>query len=349
MKKVIMIDHSYHKKTNSSSFFSTLLQERFELRILYDESWKGEDYLNLEFIDDGYDAVIFFQSISMQMVNQVKCKNIIYVPMYDGVYDCDMEYWYNFKNIKILSFSKTLYDKLKPYGFDIMHVQYFPKANELKLVNEQNVFFWSRVNEINWNVVKTLISKTNISSVHIHKAVDPEQQFMQPDLLDEKNFNITYSEWFNTREDYYKCLEEKSMYIAPRLYEGIGFSFLEAMAMGKVVIAVDHPMMNEYIVHGENGFLFSIDNIQPIEIKDIKMLQMNAYNTIVEGRERWKSSIVDILNFIEEPIKIENNIMNKMEVECVLFKIKKTIKKIIKCLMPYGLVRIYQKYYKKQG
>lgn len=347
MDRVLMIDHSYHKKTGSSSFFAKILEKDFQLEILYDESWKGKEYLNLEFVDEKYLAVIFFQSISMQMVNQVKCKNIIYVPMYDGVYNCDMEYWYNFKDIKIISFSKTLYDKLKPYGFNIIHVQYFPKPKELKLVDESSIFFWNRVNEINWKVIKSLIAETNISSIHIHKAIDPEQQFIKPDLADEKKFNITYSDWFDTKEEYYKCMEGKSIYIAPRLYEGIGFSFLEAMSMGKVVIAVDHAMMNEYIVHEKNGFLFSTDNIEPIRIKEINKLQENAYNTIIEGRKKWEASINDIIGFIGEPIKVENHIADKINVEVGLLKIKKIIKKIIKCLLPYGVVKIYQKYFRK--
>lgn len=344
-----MIDHSYHKKTGSSSFFFKILEQRYKSEIIYDESWKKGNNLelNLEFIDDKYEAVIFFQSISTNMLKQVKCKNIIYVPMYDGIKDLGLDYWYEYKDIKILSFSKTLYNYLKPYGFNVMHVQYFPTvANELEIVEQKKVFFWARINEINWDIVKKILDKTNIESVHIHKAIDPEHKFIMPSKEDEKTFNIKYSEWFKTKEDYLQCLKNNSIYIAPRLYEGIGFSFLEAMAMGKVVIGADNPMMNEYIHNGKNGFLFSINDINPVNIEEIKKMQLNAYTTIVEGRKRWEVSIPSMLDFIESIDLIKENYNKLLREKIIVFRIRKYIKKVIKCIIPYGIVRLYEKYYK---
>ncbi|NRY60536.1 glycosyltransferase [Clostridium beijerinckii] len=348
-KKVIMIDHSYHKKTGSSSFFSKILDEKYKVEIIYDESWeKGSNTeLDLKFIDDRYEAVIFFQSINTNMLRQVKCKNIIYVPMYDAIKDFDLDYWYDYKDIKILSFSKTLYDYLKPYGFNVMLVQYFPKAaNEFKIIEEKKVFFWARIHEINWNIVKNLIKEMNVESVHIHKAIDPEQGFIFPSIEDEKMFNIKYSDWFKTKEEYFECLKKNSIYIAPRLYEGIGFSFLEAMSMGKIVIGIDNPMMNEYIENNKNGFLFSINNIKSIHIKDIKELQINSYITIVEGRKKWEASIPYMLDFIGSVKTVRKNDNKLLRRKIIFIIIKKWIKKIIKCVIPYGIVRAYERYYK---
>ncbi len=344
-----MIDHSYHKKTGSSSFFSKILEEEYQVEIIYDESWKNENYekLNLTFADDRYVAVIFFQSISTSMIKEVKCKNIIYVPMYDAIKEHGLDYWYEYKDIKILSFSKTLYNYLKPYGFNVMHVQYFPKVvNTIEILDLKKVFFWARINEINWDVVKKLLEEIEIESVHIHRAIDPGQKFIMPSKDDERIFNIKYSSWFKTKKEYLDCLKSNSIYIAPRLYEGIGFSFLEAMAMGKVVIGVDNPMMNEYIRNGENGFLFSVNDINPIRIKDVKKLQINAYNTIVEGRRKWESSIPNMLNFIANTNLIRKN-YNKLLMEKIVFiKIKRYVKKIVKCMLPYGIIMIYEKYHK---
>ena len=369
-KRVLMVDHSYHKKTGSSQFFSKLLSTRYDLEMAYDESWKeGHEELNLEFADERYHAVIFFQSISAQMLQQVKCNNIIYVPMYDGVHGLGLDYWNNFRNIKILSFSSTLYKYLNAEGFNVVHFQYFPKPKDFNIVEDKKVFFWSRVSAINWNVIKKLFNEEDIKGIHIHKAVDPWHEFIMPMQEDEERFNITYSNWFETRAEYYECLKNQSIYISPRLYEGIGFSFLEAMAMGKVIVSVDNPTMNEYIVHGKNGLLFSIDDLKPVKIKDIKQLQINSYNTIVNGRKLWEASIPSMLDYIEDISTIANmNVIqtsdesqgfvraeaNKTEyinkvgkISEILICIKKFIKKLIKCLMPYGLVRIYQKYLKK--
>ncbi len=41
-------------------------------------------------------------------------------------------------------------------------------------------------------------------------------------------------------------------------------SFLEAMAMGKAVVAADNPTMNEYLTHNVNGYLFNPEDPRPI-------------------------------------------------------------------------------------
>ena len=52
---------------------------------------------------------------------------------------------------------------------------------------------------------------------------------------------------------------KSTIYIASRPYEGIGMSFLEAMADGRCVVAHDNTTHNEYIEHGKNGFLFDME------------------------------------------------------------------------------------------
>ncbi len=49
-------------------------------------------------------------------------------------------------------------------------------------------------------------------------------------------------------------LKSNTFHIAPKQEEGIGMTFLEAMTIGKIVIAKKAPTMNEYIIHGCNGF-----------------------------------------------------------------------------------------------
>jgi len=66
---------------------------------------------------------------------------------------------------------------------------------------------------------------------------------------------MTFSDWFFNRNEYEKILCSKQIYIAPRIKEGIGLSFL-SMAAGRVVVAPNFPTMNEYIIHTENGYLY---------------------------------------------------------------------------------------------
>jgi glycosyltransferase involved in cell wall biosynthesis len=97
-------------------------------------------------------------------------------------------------------------------------------------------------------------------------------------------------------------IKEKAIFIAPRDYEGIGLSFLEAMAMGKAVIAVDNPTMNEYIADGETGYLFDLNNIKEIDLSNLRTIQRNAHEYIQDGFFIWGKNKVKIIDFIKSSI-----------------------------------------------
>ena len=100
------------------------------------------------------------------------------------------------------------------------------------------------------------------------QALDPEQKFDEPGALLAAKLEI--SEWYDTREEMIKDMEKSAVYIAPRLYEGIGMSFLEAMAHGRCVIAPDNPTMNEYITDKVTGYLYNPNQIVPLSLDRIK-------------------------------------------------------------------------------
>ena len=54
-------------------------------------------------------------------------------------------------------------------------------------------------------------------------------------------------------KQYLEHLSKCNIFIVPRLYEGIGLTFLEAMASGMVVLSSNFPTMNEYIQNNING------------------------------------------------------------------------------------------------
>jgi glycosyltransferase involved in cell wall biosynthesis len=95
-------------------------------------------------------------------------------------------------------------------------------------------------------------------------------------------------------------IKEKGIYIAPRELEGIGMSFLEAMAIGKAVIAVNNPTMNEYIEHGKNGYLFDLKNPKEIDLSNIEQIQKNAYEFMRNGRKKWEKDMHKIIDFIKK-------------------------------------------------
>jgi len=297
-KKVVYIGHSYHSKTKSTRFLIAYLKEHFEVTEILDESWLGKPYPDLSFVDDNYLGIIMFQNIpSPQIVNSLKNQNIIFFPMFDGHGTSPKIFWDQYKNIKFINFSKTLHNKLEKWGFESIYIQYFPKPTKQNVTKENKIFLWQRTDKININLVEKLIGDLK-TKIHIHKAVDPGFNFTQPTKKQETKFKITYSEWFPSRKEMMEVLSSCNIYIAPRELEGIGLSFLEAMAMGKVVIAPNNPTMNEYIIHNQNGYLYDLHNPQPINFNNIENIKKTIYETMDQGYLRWKNSKKNVINFI---------------------------------------------------
>jgi len=80
---------------------------------------------------------------------------------------------------------------------------------------------------------------------------------------------------------------------------------LDAMAMGRCVIAHDSPTMNEYIQHKENGLLYAWEDITDIDrgvnisftSDEIRNMQQNAYMTIQQGYAKWEQEQEQIVDW----------------------------------------------------
>jgi len=298
LKKIIYIGHSYHNKTKSTLFLLDYLRLFFDVEVILDDSWNGGSYPDLSFIDNSYLAVIFFQNLpDASKLKQVKNDNLIFFPMYDSVFGLTRSWWYNYHNLKIINFSKKLHEQLLGWKFESMYIQYFPKPAEFNPGNPNKVFFWQRMNNLNIKTILKLFNSEDLN-IHIHSAVDPNHHFYLPTIEEEKRFNITFSDWFETKEDLLKVIKKNGIYIASREYEGIGISFLEAMAMGKVVIANNRPTMNEYITNGKTGYLFNINKPKIIDLTAVNKVQKAAYDYIKEGHVNWEKQKHTIIEFI---------------------------------------------------
>ena len=299
-KKIVYIGHSYHHKTKSTVFLIDYLKEFFDVAVILDESWQGKSYPDLSFIDESYLGVIFFQMLpSPKNIKEIKNNNIVYFPMYDQSGRLDIDFWNNYRDLKIINFSSALHEKLKKWGFESIYVQYFPNVKDFLPGNKEEVFFWQRLTNISIATIIRLLDKSKVK-IHIHKAIDPGQEFIQPQKEDEKRFGITYSDWFETRAEMWDVIKQKGIYVAPREYEGIGMSFLEAMAQGKAVVAVNNPTMNEYIENGKTGYLFDLKNPKPIDLTNIEEVQKNTYEFMENGFEKWEKDKKKIIEFIKK-------------------------------------------------
>lgn len=300
-EKIVFIAHSYHKKTKSSDFMVEYLKEFYDVEVVYDDEWETGNKIDWGNFDSKYYAVVVWQVFpENEDFKNIPNQNVIFFPMYDQAIRWKFSKWHECKNFKIINFSLALHKKLQKWGFNSMYIQYFVEPKEFTPGIDDEVFFWQRLTKINIKTVKKLFRKSNIK-LHIHKAIDPGQKFISPIPEDEKNFNITYSEWFDTKDEMENIKKTKGIYIAPRYFEGIGMSFLEAMAQGKVVIANNQPTMNEYIKNGETGFLCDFNFPKPIKLLNLEKIQQNTYAFAKKGYENWLLDRKKIIDYINAP------------------------------------------------
>ena len=310
--KIAFVDVQFHKKTKSSLFFKELLLKHHEVV----EFWHDgqERSINIEEINNGnFDAIIFWQEIfQLTKIKKMKCQNIIWVPMYDTEMDRKFNFirtmGYTFLNIKIISFCITLKSVFEKYGFkNILNVQYSPKPQfdniSENIPIKMNILFWQRVKEIDWFLIKKLLNRDNINKFILKNNLDQENK--QPKLPNKKDTEAYKMEilngWLN-EEKYINILKESDVFIAPRKYEGIGMSFINAMTNGLIVIAPNTPTANEYIKDNINGYLYDIKNPKQINLSNINEIRRNLKNDMTEKFNIWQNEQEKILLYVELPL-----------------------------------------------
>jgi len=344
--KLLYIDHKYHLKTNSSLFIINLLKKRFDVTILYIDPESSIE-VELKSINvHAFDAMVLFQIGESEIGKSIFHRNLVFIPMYDNSGLGNSATWERISDSKIISFSKVFHDHITSLGNNSYYAKYYPipQGDKGSRPKNNSLFFWQRTNAIDWNTIKLLIGNHNLESIHLHRAVDPGQRFIAPTDYERKSYNITFSDWFERNDDYVNIIAKSKYYIAPRLSEGIGMSFLEAMALGAVVIAANRPTMNEYITSGENGILFEPLAPSMIDFDKIGNISENAKDSIAEGRRKWDEKEEELLDFIASPPTIrrlrKNTEIRRMRPFPVFIGVLKRLGllKILKLLLPYGLV-----------
>ena len=171
----------------------------------------------------------------------------------------------------------------KKYGVkDILDLRYFPNPADFPQAygEPKRVFLWER-GEISLSSVKSLLP--------------PSDGYV---------FDVKKANEFLPKEEYLNRLSKCEIVIAPRMKEGIGMAFLEAMAMGKCIVAHDDATMNEYIQDGKTGILRDFRRpIKPITAEEIVNVHANVKTSAQCAYERWQANKKTIEPFIESVAK----------------------------------------------
>ena len=298
---VAYVDHGYHDKTKSTQFiFEFLRRNSANVDVFSDHSLIGEAGVDPKRVLEGnYDLIVVFQMerIAEWVARRVP-ERLVFIPMYDGARDLEDDYWKIFKNSRILNFSYTLHEKLQRIGVPSLLVQYFPDPSAFARVDfsELHGFFWQRRQEIAWPLIKRLIGTARFRGLTLHLALDPGAGDPQVPSDDEvRVFNVALSRWQDDRAAFDQLMERSNIYFAPRTCEGIGMSFLEAMARGQCVVAPDGPTMSEYMTHGVSGLLYNENAPHALDFGKAAEIGAAARRNVEHGFVKWQKDQQEIL------------------------------------------------------
>lgn len=289
--KWLFIDHEYHKRTGSAKFFLDIARKSF----VVDEHYYDRYYCTqAEKVVADYDGVIIWEFPISRNKFFFRGKKNVFVPMYDNEW---ASYW-QWKRIAwsgmgVVSFCDKVTAHAKRCGVkNILDVRYFPTPADFpqKKGKSKRVFLWER---------------GDISEDTVKKLFPPESGYA---------FDVKRGDEFLSREEYLSRIAACEIVVAPRRKEGIGMAFLEAMAMGKCVVAHNDATMNEYIKDGVNGILFDADRPAAITESQVLSVLSNIHAIKEQFYGVWQEDMKKISNFIFTRKPCAPSLLNRLKI-----------------------------------
>ena len=303
--RVAFITRQHFLKTKSDLFLIEILKEHAFVEVF--RRIPEGDILEVKAVNAFKpDLVIYFAqapSLSRHFF-KIKSRRNWFIPMYDGfgqTYLAKSRFKRSilkYGGLRFICFCQKIAKQADQWGFPNLVATYFPSVDvSLNAVPQKTgppyrIFLWQRCSEISPHSIMKVLGSDQVSEI-IWK---PDTQFAGEVYDTQKVRRI--SGWLD-EADLKKLVSESDFYVAPRLQEGIGMSFLEACALGKPVIGWNDATMNEYIDHGKNGFLFSDFNTR---IKLLPPSQIHDQIQISNSRflKKWEESKTMIIKNVLE-------------------------------------------------
>ncbi|MFC1496870.1 glycosyltransferase [Verrucomicrobiota bacterium] len=247
---------------NVSSAFSDILvnplREHIDLKLT---AWDGKKFDPSDHAP-GAKPFIFCMFPPPPDLSSKKDVKIVWVPMWDQAYNYNQSWWDTLSiNVRIIAFSDAVAQKAERAGLHVFRACYYcdPSQYHAAQWSDKRVLaYWNRRGITNPRFLEKFCSVLNIDRLIFRAQTDPSLNssvsYPLPSRLGKtivKELPANLS-----RDEYLAGMREANILLAPRLREGVGLTFLEAMARGCAVFAFDKPTMNEYIKHCESGYLF---------------------------------------------------------------------------------------------
>ena len=319
--KIAFVGHPYHQKTRSADFFTDLLLEAgFDIEFIYDDFFYTNESTCMERLLDGnHDAIYLWQTEYLAPQLLRARKRVAAIPMFDAARLHRPEFWNSISLVRVICFCRALHNQLQERQLDSNYFQFFPNPDLVPDTSAYGLdrekphgFAWLRRpwDGVAWEDVRSIFNAIGTGSGQLHVAIDDDDnkhEIVLPSDDEVARYNLELSDWYPEKNDLRDAKGRADFYVSPRYFEGIGFSFLEAMAMGICPVSSNTPTMSEYIYHGENGLLFdagSEHRLPRLSAPELCRLGARARESIRRGHERWeidKPRLIDRLFALSRP------------------------------------------------
>lgn len=286
MARVDFLTHPHHRFTQSFDWLFEALG--VEVRILHGDPSTLRSYLpNLA--SNPPRLLILFQLEYLAAWASCYCPVLVF-PMHDFTRLTPDSYLASLRRVEWVCFCRALHHRLSGLGLSSRYLQYAPNPELYRPVpwdRPLRAFFWERMPfEFDDRAANSLLLSLGLRDLEVRKLEDAR---FPPGL--QGNGNSGVKEW-GSREDYLRHLGGFNIFFAPRRHEGLGLTFLEAMAMGLCVVAEDLPTANEYLLAHQNGVLYRGDDqtlrpLAPLCKEQLTSMGKNARQTIQTIHQRW--------------------------------------------------------------
>lgn len=245
----------------SNAFQEILVNPLRELSSIALTPWDENPELPVSYFEqDPNRPLIFCQLPPPRELLQNEKARIIWLPMWDNVARWPLSFWRNLpSHLRIVAYSDPVLRLAKRFGVPTLRVRFFldPAKHSICQKDEPSLLYWNRVGLYSLKALQRVCADLKVRRlIHILRP-DPGYErpgLALPNMIGQTEVRTIRS--FLPEAEHKRLLATCQMCLAPRPREGVGLAALQSMVRGACVLAYDGPATNEYIVHGQSGYLF---------------------------------------------------------------------------------------------
>jgi hypothetical protein len=208
---------------------------------------------------------------------------VTWIPMWDALRFKPRSFWTDIpRNVRIVAFSEAVAQRARAAGLETLRVQYFRDPAALPCAvwaGERVAYYWNRRGLVSPRFLRDWCDALQIDRLLFNPETDPlvdsRSRFDLPTQFGRTRVEVV--PYLDSRDAFFERIAPANIVLAPRTHEGVGLTFLEALARGCAVFAHDAPTMNEYLVSGETGYLFESPQLWLKPLADRARLRLRRF------------------------------------------------------------------------